>query len=437
MRANRTTLLDFIYITSLFILSYVYWYLEMSEILLVILVFLASLNVLILKRPHVNLMITFLIISGLNGFLINFNTDDGIVLSEFLYLVILAGVTVSLVLFDMFRLRKGFVFNNSVLAGILFLVTMIPSFFFTDNFQKSLIWSLIYLVGFLLYLIFRLYKEITLEHFSLVVVFFTFLVIIQMFTVFYEGDMIYMISNEIIRVDLITSNRIGQFIAYAIPFTVYLAIRSSRFSFIYYCLVIVEVLSLFMTGGRSGMLSFAIILIPLLILVFMSHSKTMLFVNFIIFIVAMYFIYSYANELGIIDTIVERIEKMGLADNGRYQLWKQFPENFLTHPFVGSGIFTNKPIIGMDSYHNVIFDVVATTGIIGFGGFLYFFIIIFKNVIIKISIEKVIVGLGVIVYFVTALLDTTFYNPVATIFIFISIMFIEDKQKYKVSLWKN
>ena len=91
----------------------------------------------------------------------------------------------------------------------------------------------------------------------------------------------------------------------------------------------------------------------------------------------------------------------------------------------------------MDSYHNVIFDVVATTGIIGFGGFLYFFIIIFKNVIIKISIEKVIVGLGVIVYFVTALLDTTFYNPVATIFIFISIMFIEDKQKYKVSLWKN
>ena len=132
----------------------------------------------------------------------------------------------------------------------------------------------------------------------------------------------------------------------------------------------------------------------------------------------------------------------GMSDSGRYSIWEQCYYLFLDYPIFGAGFFGLKfgssdflPLhIVPEFAHNTVFQLIGTTGIVGFAGYAFYRLATLKRILTGVNIEKWMFGLGYLILAGESLLDNYVFNfytafyPVAAL----AILVLLDKDQQDV-----
>ena len=109
---------------------------------------------------------------------------------------------------------------------------------------------------------------------------------------------------------------------------------------------------------------------------------------------------------------------------------------FIKHPIVGagmgySGVNYDMVVIGFYWFHSTFFQIIASMGIVGLIGYLYFYIVRYKIIIksARSGIFGVFALLALIGFELYSMIDTGTFIPVPTMMLTMLITLINEKQR--------
>lgn len=175
---------------------------------------------------------------------------------------------------------------------------------------------------------------------------------------------------------------------------------------------VICVLAVLMTTSRGAALGFALsspVLVYMLYLKYKNKAVKWLVITTWIFMA----IGGIAIFIVLLKT--DNLEKI-VDDNGRNGIWKVAIDNFKNNPILGTGWGTSHYYIAKTNewwsfavnYHNYILQA-STCGIIGIGAFIYYLVILFKN-ILKRNLYSILMLAVVVLFLGQGFVDTTFYS---------------------------
>lgn len=132
-------------------------------------------------------------------------------------------------------------------------------------------------------------------------------------------------------------------------------------------------IALLLSGSRSGWLAASI---GLLTTLFISKRKVLLILIFIFVIIISSFVLGTETRDDVIKKNVDRtLYGSTSGTSGRLDIWLNYVSNpYFAMVFFGRGVYASQAL-GMDTPHNGYLDLIY---LFGFGGFIYFCIIIYK-----------------------------------------------------------
>lgn len=126
----------------------------------------------------------------------------------------------------------------------------------------------------------------------------------------------------------------------------------------------------------------------------------------------------------------------GFSDNGRYALWHQAFDNFLSAPIFGRGFCgfdVETAVFGPlpKQAHNTVIQLLSATGIVGLLSYGYYRIISLKPFFKRPSLMKSFLGLSILVLLAESLLDNFVFNiyPVFYYAVALAIVFRASKEE--------
>ncbi len=260
------------------------------------------------------------------------------------------------------------------------------------------------------------------------------------------------IHKSAINLGWANTNGYGNYGCYLIPAIFYLAYKGKKAyqTIIYYILGVLTYLFAVFSLSRNAILTSS--LITAFILVFMcfkGKNKNLCFKlligTFAFFmlsnIVYLILVYGFKIEIRLFEDVVT----MGINDNGRFKLWKDAFNAFLQNPIFGQGFYGCEFeswtgfIPGM--YHNTVFQLLGTCGILTFIAYLVYRYKTIKVVFYKINDEKIFLGLMIFVLIFSSLLDNLIFYFYPTFFYAIALSLCDlhynkEKQLEKANLLK-
>lgn len=248
------------------------------------------------------------------------------------------------------------------------------------------------------------------------------------------------------------SNGYGNLGCYFIPAIFYLAYKSKKKyqTIMYYLLGVITYMFTRYSLSRNAILTSAIIISFILIFIcFKGENKKLCFkllIGTIIFFVFRHIIneiLSYNFNIKI--ELLEEVQTMGTNDNGRYKLWKDAVKAFLQNPIFGQGFYGCEFeswtgfIPGM--YHNTVFQLLATCGLLTFIAYLIYRYKTIKVIIYKLNDEKIFLGLIIFALVFSSLFDNIIFHIYPTFFYVIALSLCDlhynkEKQLEKENLLK-
>ncbi|HHX49611.1 MAG TPA: O-antigen ligase family protein [Clostridiales bacterium] len=222
------------------------------------------------------------------------------------------------------------------------------------------------------------------------------------------------------------------------PMTLYLACRKdTAYPFIYVLLGAFQYICILLTKSRGGILAGAITaIISIIMLIKKTPKRKQVLLSGGLIILAMLIVFAvkFKAFVGFFDSIPK---KEIANDSGRFKLYKEAWNCFLKHPLVGVGmgyVGTNFELYGVEQYffHSTLFQVMASTGLVGIAAYLYHYIvrfkIIFKN--IKKSTFIIFVFISMLGFEGYSMIDTGTFIPVPFMFsMIIMTMFVEEENE--------
>ena len=414
----------------IFVITYVGWYYELIYYIAYIYIVIMLINAFIIKNQTINMYIVFMIPPLLTDVLQSASMDEFEDLGRYVIYVVPVALAYIMFIVQTIIHRKNLKLDWVMIGFIVYFATMIPSFFNTLSMYNSLLETAIYLNAFMLYTYFRTQKEIGKEHFMIMSFLFALQATLQMFVIFYEGDILHMILHKQISIGWSVSNNIGQYIVFSIPFVIYLASQYKKYSYSLYFLAYVLTWALFMSGARASWVALVLIAPFMGYYIFKNTHRKRFIRDTIILVplIALSVYFLYYNE--ILQAIWERILLKGIDDSSRIDLWIGSIEHFKQFPIFGSGILTTSEFAyPLTSYHNIIIDAATSTGIVGLLGTGFFCFAVIKQLRSNPSKYNFMFSLALLTFLVNALLDTAHLNPIILMFIFTSLGFIETKSE--------
>ena len=105
----------------------------------------------------------------------------------------------------------------------------------------------------------------------------------------------------------------------------------------------------------------------------------------------------------------------GFSDNGRYALWKQAFDNFLSAPVFGRGFYgfdVDTAVFGPlpKQAHNTVIQLLSAMGIVGLLSYGYYRVMSFKPFLKRPSLMKSFFGISILVLLAESLLDNFIFN---------------------------
>jgi len=183
---------------------------------------------------------------------------------------------------------------------------------------------------------------------------------------FYFGvdDIVYAIEHRTIFLGWGLSNYIATYLIMFSAISFYFA-KTKKFTFFYLLVALVEGILTIFTGSRGGMFAYLLLLPILLILLFVkSKKKYITFLNLVL-ITDIVLIVSIIH-MDIVQSLFDRFLNIGFDDNGRYAIWQNGYNIFISHPLFGGGLFARTDTtMDYGMFHNTFLQTAATLGSIG------------------------------------------------------------------------
>lgn len=216
-------------------------------------------------------------------------------------------------------------------------------------------------------------------------------------------------------------NNFAGLIGICLPFLSYAAIRETTlkgrllyaFGLLYACIGILLTLS------RNGLLLMIVVLFGSLIALIRSvHPRKSVVLGVLSAMIGILLIsgFVFADEIRKLLTV---LFESGFGLNGREELYRQGIEHFLSSPIFGVGWFKCNPetaFIPPNSfapafkYHNIAIQLLASCGIVGLFGWLFFFVYTTDQVFKNRSACAKICYLGILVLLLGSIFDNCFFD---------------------------
>ena len=199
--------------------------------------------------------------------------------------------------------------------------------------------------------------------------------------------------------------------------------------------------------SRGAYLTIALLFIPFMVLSFRyindkkKYIKDMLFTIIISISLAAAIIFGLDKQQYFYDHIASKIKNIFYSAD-RLKLIKIGFNVFKKYPIFGGGSFTGAYYLQVlneshvATYHNYIIHALATTGLVGFGSFIYYLYSIFYNLRTRHKFNFC-VFFVMLVLLIHGLFDNTFYNPLFMIFLSILLPMIKTKEEAQQLINEN
>ena len=146
------------------------------------------------------------------------------------------------------------------------------------------------------------------------------------------------------------------------------------------------------------------------------------------------------NKTGLMQEVIDHLKEMGFDDNDRNSVFSSGWNQFLAHPFIGSGVNTAKiytdPKLHVLNYHNYALQMLGTCGIVGFISFLIYLGFSIKRTCNK-DLYSIFVGIVIIYFLIHGFMDTMYFNHlIMTLLCVLQAMQINEKEEGEASVKK-
>ncbi|MBQ9117306.1 MAG: O-antigen ligase family protein, partial [Clostridia bacterium] len=206
------------------------------------------------------------------------------------------------------------------------------------------------------------------------------------------------------------SNPIGCALVMLVPLLMLGAIRC-KYTPVYLCAMFLTCAATFFTLSRNAIVVCLLVLTAsILVAYFMSNLRKILGITVACGMGAVLLVALIFNSQ--IGELLRYFSGVGSADNGRFILWKQSFENFLSAPIFGRGFFDwgEMDVYEVASFvptmaHNTFFQLMSSMGIFGLGSYIFYRIRTVMPFFKNISREKLLIFLSVAALLLGSLLD--------------------------------
>ena len=211
-------------------------------------------------------------------------------------------------------------------------------------------------------------------------------------------------------------NNFSGYLVISFPFVLYLLLTEDKHLKYYLFLLLIVIFNV-LTLSRNGLLLMLIEIITGLVLICIYKKKDrriLLPIVVIVSIISIILIVTYKNE---IYKLFKVILDLGTSLNGRDSLFKQAIEAFIRNPIFGDGWFfiqSNAPAPSSFApnykVHNILLQLLGSTGVIGLIGFILFTtnisVVTFKNI----NKDKLLFFMGIITLMLISIFDNFFFD---------------------------
>ena len=387
-------------------------------------------------KPTIPIMLTALFaMSYKNGISYNPNRDlptiydNKIILGYFIFLIvlILGGFIYNFIKYKQYKklFNRSLIFlPGLILLSLGYLLGGIIDFASLNNFLYPFTNVILIVIPFIYYADTAFIdnsKISPIKYLSLIMVMTTLVIGLEMVHIYLTNDVIQ--GFEIIKGNIkngwgIQNNFAGYFVL-SVPFTVYLIISETK-PLKYYLFLLLTCILVFFTMART---SYITLLLELIIAFFViCHVKKVKIKYILIFLLSLVLtlvvlaLIFHDEFLKLFNSLIE----IGLSLNGREKLFQIAWDSFMRHPIFGEGWFNADHIWSDSPYnmdfipdwkiHNVVLQLLGSTGIFGFICFLIFIYNLFIVNKHHFSVYKLVPILGIVVLLFTSLGDNFFFD---------------------------
>ena len=288
---------------------------------------------------------------------------------------------------------------------VAFSIAMLLNGAFAEGYEiMNLVWGigqvLVYLVIYLIcYLGLRREKRYELlDYLQLVVILMSWILIVQVVhclgTAFANGTLFTEngeISRSAVSLGFGNCNIVGVHTAMLIPANL-VGLASGRRPYTSLVTAILIYLCALSTTSRNAMLFGSIFFFGFVAVALIKHihgrgfkldfnRKSLIFAGSTVAVTLVVVLIFREQIFSLVDTVSAYYQKMGMSDNGRYDLWRKSYEFFLESPVFGKGFYTidlstpNSFAVLLEKFnielvpdfaHNTVFELLGATGIMGF-----------------------------------------------------------------------
>lgn len=240
-----------------------------------------------------------------------------------------------------------------------------------------------------------------------------------------SGDAMNMFLTKTVNIGWATSNAVAIIMAFIIPPTAYLGLKSKHPSlYIILCLVFGCLGILMQSRGVSLLLFAEIPIILVLMVIFCKNRFEVLMSLLVLFAGA-----SCVISLSDVDLTVlySSLSNIGFSDNGRFDDWRYFYSLYEENKDFGIGFFgySGSAHVGpLNKVHSTILQIWFCTGIVGSVLFVVHYIQRYLLFIVKLNIFKFFMLITMVVFELYGLIDMTllmYYLMMALFVIFVAI----------------
>ncbi|MGD9908982.1 MAG: O-antigen ligase family protein [Candidatus Izemoplasmatales bacterium] len=195
-----------------------------------------------------------------------------------------------------------------------------------------------------------------------------------------------------------------------------------------------EILTLFLTLSRGGILTFLFVFILLMIFLFRSSTwtKTLFHFGIALLIMGLVIYLNYPSFLKIFNYFKDLV----FIDNGHIELYEIGISRFLTHPLLGVGIIARINFVGgVGFYYNFILQTLISFGILGFLMLLWQYLKIYQVMMFQIKTKTTVLGIAILGATIQGLVDNVYYMPQFMLVFMLIFAIVEvSNQHYDVFL---
>lgn len=234
-------------------------------------------------------------------------------------------------------------------------------------------------------------------------------------------------------------NNVATLLLLTAPFTFYLATKEQKLTWLYTFFGLLQYAVIVLTFSRGGIL-FAILTAPFVIgITAKKASKKQVLVPIVIcFAMAMLVYFQYFDTInnmvssmfkGISDGSGEFSANRNLLYKEALDVFAKFPINGAGMGYAGNNFDTN--VVGFYWFHSTFFQIIASMGLIGLTGYLYFYIIRYK-IIVRNAVKNLFGMfslLAMIGFELYSMIDTGTFIPVPIMILTMLITLINERQR--------